>query len=277
MGCYDLIMSIVANINRIFQNRRIFTCKVILTMTSLLSGQHVRSLTALTTIQVGLTGSIGMGKSTCTKHFRAMGFPVFDADAAVHELYSVGGDAVDPIRKLFPDAIVDLAVSRPLLGKKIMEDSYVLQILEEIVHPLVAAKRRLFLESAKNEGHFMVVYDIPLLLENPQNHEVDYTVVATASASVQKERVLKRPGMTEEKFASILAKQMPDEKKRELADYLVHTDYDSLAPGRAQVAKIVESIIEKNPDIWSRWKELPSRMSHAAEDTRGGDHHLYSI
>ena len=215
-------------------------------------------------VQVGLTGSIGMGKSTCTKHFRAMGFPVFDADAAVHELYSANGGAVKPIYTLFPDVIVDGAISRPLLAKKVMEDSSVLKVLEKIVHPLVAQKRLQFYEDATAQGSFMVVYDIPLLLENPLSQSVDYVIVATADAKVQRERVLKRPGMTEEKFLSLLAKQMPDDKKREKADFLIHTDFESYAQGVAQAANIVELIIEKNPDLWTAWK---SRLKSGAVAT----------
>lgn len=238
-------------------------------MASLISVQAVDSRPTMSsaqkTLQVGLTGSIGMGKSTCTKHFRSMGFPVFDADAAVHELYSASGAAVDPISKLFPDAIVDNAVCRPILAKKVTENSSVLKLLEGIVHPLVAKKRREFFENASSDGHFMVIYDIPLLLENPMNQEVDYVIVATANAEVQRNRVLKRPGMTEEKFLSLLAKQMPDEQKRGLADFLIHTDYDSYAPGIAQAANIVEKIIEQNPNLWLDWKSRGRKVSSNVE------------
>ena len=259
MSCYDLFMILVTSLTQLLQNKHyLFSARAILSMASLISahGTNCRpaSTSAHKTLQVGLTGSIGMGKSTCTKHFRSMGFQVFDADAAVHELYSVSGAAVDPIGKLFPDAIVDNAVFRPILGKKVMEDSSVMTLLEAIVHPLVAKKRQEFFEAASSNGHFMVIYDIPLLLENPMNQEVDYVIVATANARVQRNRVLKRPGMTEEKFLSLLAKQMPDEEKRGLADFLIHTDYDSYAPGIAQAANIVETIIAQNPTLWSEWK-----------------------
>lgn len=255
MYCYGIGMVIVSILSRhSLKKQSDFRNRSLIAMASVLAVPRVQGLATLATLQVGLTGSIGMGKSTCTKHFRAMGFPVFDADAAVNELYSAGGAAVDPIGKLFPDAIIDSAVSRPVLGKKVVEDSTIWKILEEIVHPLVSAKRRQFFEKAKSEGHFMVIYDIPLLLENPANHEVDYTIVVTADAEVQRERVLMRPGMTEEKFTSILSKQMPDKKKREYADFLILTDYDGFAPGRSQVANIVEKIIEKNPALWAAWK-----------------------
>lgn len=226
---------------------------------------HHRSVLTMTTVpsssftddralQVGLTGSIGMGKSTISNHFKAMGFPVFDADATVHALYSVNGAAVEPIRKLFPDAIIDGAVSRPVLGKKIMESSTVLTVLEGIVHPLVAAERRQFYEQANLAGNFMVIYDIPLLLENPTSQEVDYVLVATASAATQKQRVLDRPGMTEEKFVTILSKQMPDDEKRKRANFLINTDFPSLAPARAQVASIVETLVMKHENRWMTWK-----------------------
>ena len=149
-----------------------------------------------------------------------------------------------------------------------MEDSSVLKVLEKIVHPLVAQKRLQFYEDATAQGSFMVVYDIPLLLENPLSQSVDYVIVATADAKVQRERVLKRPGMTEEKFLSLLAKQMPDDKKREKADFLIHTDFESYAQGVAQAANIVELIIEKNPDLWTAWK---SRLKSGAIATSTSD------
>jgi dephospho-CoA kinase len=273
MSYLGVVMSIAINFSGIF-NRRYLSNRFILSMASILAAQQVRSLSAISPLQIGLTGSIGMGKSTCTKHFRAMGFPVFDADAAVHELYSLNGAAVEPIGRLFPDAIVDSAVSRPILASKIRDDITVLKALEEIVHPLVVAKRRQFFETAESEGNFMVVYDIPLLLENPANHNVDYTVVATASAGIQRSRVLSRPGMTEERFETLLSKQMPDEKKRELSDYLIHTDHESYAPSRAQVAKIVASIIEKNPAAWSQWK---SRTTTTASNMNNAGKCIFSF
>jgi dephospho-CoA kinase len=270
MYCYGIGMVAVSILSRItLKNQYNFSTRSLIAMASVLAVSRVQGLATLSTLQVGLTGSIGMGKSTCTKHFRAMGFPVFDADAAVNELYSAGGAAVDPIGKLFPDAIIDSAVSRPVLGKKVIEDSKIWKILEDIVHPLVSAKRRQFFEKAKSEGHFMVIYDIPLLLENPASHEVDYTIVVTADADVQKERVLMRPGMTEEKFISILSKQMPDKKKREQADFLILTDFAGFAPGRSQVANVVEKIIEKNPALWAAWKTQSLGVEEQRNVVRG--------
>mmetsp|Transcript_6652 Transcript_6652/g.6777 ORF Transcript_6652/g.6777 Transcript_6652/m.6777 type:complete len:555 (+) Transcript_6652:134-1798(+) len=251
----NIIKGFVARFN--LSTYSLFPSPILISMASLLLQQTqcgASSSSPSKILQVGLTGSIGMGKSACTNHFRSMGFPVFDADAAVHKLYSTNGAAVDRIKLVYPDAIIDAAVSRPILGKKVMENSAVLKVLEDIVHPLVAAERRLFFDKAKDQGHFLVIYDIPLLLENPSNHDVDYVVVATADAATQRDRVLKRPGMTEDKFLSLLAKQMPDEQKRKLADYLIHTDHDSYAPAKAQVASIIENIIEKHPILWSRWK-----------------------
>ena len=209
-------------------------------------------------LQIGLTGSIGMGKSTISGHFKAMGFLVFDSDAIVHKLYSVGGGAVDPISKVFPSAVVDGVVNRSILSKMIADDGSILKVLENIVYPLVVAERQKFYKTANDEGHFLVVYDIPMLLENPTHQEVDYVVVVTASADTQRTRVMKRPGMTEDKFLMILNKQLPDAKKRELADFIVHTDYKSMAPGKAQVAQLVENLINKHPERWLTWRNTLS-------------------
>eukprot|EP01041_Mallomonas_annulata_P005827 gene5827-11765_t len=208
----------------------------------------------ITCIQIGLTGSIGMGKSTVATHFRQLGFPVFDADSAVHGLYRQGGKAVIPVGELFPDAIIDNAVSRAKLSEKVLGDASALKSLEKIVHPLVANERQLFFDDACSKGYLAVVYDIPLLLENRSNHTVDYVVVATASAETQQQRVMKRPGMTFEKFQSILSKQMPDSEKRKHADFLIHTDYPGMTQAKAQVAHIIESIISSRPDEWHAWK-----------------------
>jgi dephospho-CoA kinase len=130
-----------------------------------------------------------------------------------------------------------------------------LRELEDIVHPLVAEERERFYEKANTDGDFLVVYDVPLLLENRESHDVDYIVVATADEETQKERVMARPGMTEEKFLSLLAKQMPDAEKRLLADYLVQTNFPGYAPAKAQVAQLVTSIIQGRPDDWVAWKK----------------------
>ena len=206
-------------------------------------------------MQVGLTGSIGMGKSTIAKQFTALGFPVFDADAAVHALYGVGGAAVPHIRGAFPAAVVDGAVSRPELSKLVLSSPSALKQLEDIVHPLVRREREAFFAEKAAEGHLLVLYDIPLLFENPAAQAVDYTIVASAGSETQKLRVLARPNMTPEKLQSLLDKQMPDAEKRKRADFVVLTDVwpDSFAPAKAQVAHVLENIIEREPEAWRRF------------------------
>lgn len=147
------------------------------------------------TLQIGLTGSIGMGKSSVSKQLMKLGFPVFDADKEVHTLYASGGLAVEPIRDLFPDAIAeDNSVNRSKLMEIIMNNSSCLQDIERIVHPLVIKGRQSFYKKCNAEGQFLVVYDIPLLFENRANYEVDYIIVVTADAETQRTRVLSRPG-----------------------------------------------------------------------------------
>ena len=206
------------------------------------------------TLQIGLTGSIGMGKTTISNQFIKLGFPLFDADREVHKLYSVNGAAVPRIQEFYPDVIVDGAVDRNRLSEKIMKDGSVLTVLERIVHPLVVESRSRFYEQACSENRLMVIYDIPLLFENINKYQVDYTIVVTASPEIQKERVLNRPGMTEEKFQTILSKQIPDEIKRQKADFLINTDYKGYSEAKSQLAKVIEIIIEKNPMQWEAWK-----------------------
>lgn len=194
-----------------------------------------------------------MGKSTLTKHFRQLGFPVFDADSAVHDLYGKHGEAVPLIQSLVPEAIIEYSVCRKTLSKYILENNQLLKQLESIVHPLVKEKREKFYQEACDRGHFLVVYDIPLLLENPSNHQVDYVVVASASAEIQIERVLSRPGMTLEKFQSIHSKQIPDIEKRARADYVVDTGFPEYSSARAQVASVIESIVDKHPEHWEQF------------------------
>lgn len=202
------------------------------------------------TLQIGLTGSIGMGKSAVARHFQDIGIPVFDADAAVHSLYCQHGKAVELIREVFPDAIVDNAVDRSILGKIVLSNDNSLKVLESIVHPLVIKEREDFYTEKSNRGCFAVLYDIPLLFENFQNYKVDYTVVATASESTQKKRVMRRPGMTEDKFASIMKKQMPDAEKRRLANFIVNTDHESYDEAKNEVKAIVESLKSSHPHLW---------------------------
>ena len=209
-------------------------------------------------VQVGLTGSIGMGKSTISNQLIKLGFPLFDADREVHRLYSPNGAAVPVIGAIYPEVVVDGRIDRTKLSAVIMKDPACLRIVESIVHPMIFTERQQFLEAAREAGELLVVYDIPLLFENIDKHKVDYIVVATASADVQYRRVLDRPGMTAEKFAAILQKQVPDEVKRKKADFLVHTDYEGYSEAKCQLAKAIESIIEKNPELWENWKSGPS-------------------
>jgi len=172
---------------------------------------------------LGLTGSIGMGKSTTAGFFRARGLPVWDADAAVHRLYGAGGAAVAPIAALCPGAIDENGVSRPRLRDWIARDACAMTRLEQIVHPLVAKDRADFIAAVGRENEPLVVVDVPLLFETGAEAMVDAVLVVTAPPEVQKARVLAREGMTESHFNQILAKQMPDRQKRERADYIIET------------------------------------------------------
>lgn len=173
---------------------------------------------------IGLTGSIGMGKSETAKMFARLGVPVYDADAAVHRLYEPGGAAVPEIAKLFPDCIKDGRVDRATLAKRVTADGKAFAALEHVVHPLVAREQQAFLEGARRDGKDMVVLDIPLLLEKGGHGRVDVIVVVSAPAEVQRSRVLARPGMTPDKLDHILARQMPDAEKRAKAHFVVETD-----------------------------------------------------
>ncbi|PRY75742.1 dephospho-CoA kinase [Yoonia maritima] len=172
------------------------------------------------TIRLGLTGSIGMGKSTTAQMFRDEGVPVWDADATVHELYEKDGLAVAPIAAAFPNAVVEKSVSRDVLKELIASDPTVIAQLEKIVHPLVADSRRKFLA---NHNDPLVVFDIPLLFETGADEWLDAVLVVTAPADIQKSRVMDRPGMTEQQFKTILSRQTPDAEKRERADHIIET------------------------------------------------------
>lgn len=172
-------------------------------------------------IVLALTGSVGMGKSATARMFAEEGVPVFDADAAVHRLYE--GEAVPLVEAAFPGSTVSGRIDRDRLSAQVVGRPEALQKLEAIVHPLVREARRAFLDKARAGGAKIAVVDIPLLFETGGHDEVDRIVVVSAPHQVQKSRVLERPGMTEEKFAAILARQTPDAEKRARADFVVDT------------------------------------------------------
>ena len=193
---------------------------------------------------IGLTGSIGMGKTTTAHMFEALGCPVFDSDAAVHNLYKPGGRAVPLLKAVFPDVIKDGAVDRARLGAHMRKDPLNLQVLESFIHPMIAEDRHAFMKKAQENNQPIVVFDVPLLFETGGDKDVDIVVVVTAPAEVQKKRVLSRPGMSEDLFESLLKRQMPDADKRRRADYLIYTD-KGLDFAREQVQKIL-TLIEPN-------------------------------
>ena len=192
-------------------------------------------------IVIGLTGSIGMGKTTTARLFAEEGAAVWDADAAVHDLYGPGGKAVEAVEAAFPGSTGLGGVDRIQLAAALAERADGFQALEAIVHPLVAEHRRAFLQRQTDAGAAVVVLDIPLLFETGGDAFVDAVVVATAPAAVQAERVLARPGMTRERFDAIRARQTPDAEKRARADFLVFTDR-GLEAARVQVTDILRTL-----------------------------------
>jgi len=193
-------------------------------------------------IIIGLTGSIGMGKSTTAQMFRDAGCPVFDADKAVHDLYVKGGKAVPIIHAVFPDAVQAGAVNRAVLGAHMRADPLQLQVLESFIHPLVAKARQRFFETHKDAD--IVVMDVPLLFETGGNAFVDHIVVVTAPAHIQRERVLGRDGMTDKLFKSLLARQTPDAEKRKQAHTLIFTD-KGLEKAREQVQDLLRELRDR--------------------------------
>ncbi len=189
---------------------------------------------------LGLTGSIGMGKSAAAAMLRGLGVPLFDADAAVHQLQGPGGACLEPIERAFPGTTGPTGVDRQKLGAAVFGNPDALKILEQIVHPEVAELRRTFL--ADNTGAPLIVFDIPLLYEKAGEHGLDAVVVVSAPPEMQRQRVLARPGMTTEKFEQILALQVPDADKRARADYVIDTGV-SLAETRHAVQQLIHAII----------------------------------
>lgn len=190
-------------------------------------------------IVLGLTGSIGMGKSTTARMFEDEGVPVHDSDAAVHRLYV--GEAAPLVEKAFPETVIDGRVDRERLAKAVVGSPQALKKLEEIIHPLVRADADRFLSEQRDKGVSLAVLDIPLLFETGGRRRVDKVVVVTASPEIQRQRVLGRPGMTAEKFASLLARQVPDAEKRRQADFLIDTS-QGFEAAREAVRRIVAEL-----------------------------------
>lgn len=190
-------------------------------------------------IRLGLTGSIGMGKSTTAQLFRDRGVPVIDSDAVVHDLYR--SEAAAPVEAAFPGSTVDGVVDRARLAERLAADPAGFKTLESIVHPLVWRRERQTVERLRADNAPVVVLDIPLLYENHAEARVDKVVVVTADSDVQKARVMARPGMTEEKFQMILSRQMPDSEKRRRADFVIDTGL-GLEHARGRVDEILKQL-----------------------------------
>jgi len=191
-------------------------------------------------IKIGLTGSIGMGKSETARIFSGLGIPVYDADASVHKLYESGKTGAIAIKKIFPEAISDDgSVDRKILGGIVVGNKTNIKKLEDIIHPLLKNDRLDFFE--KNINEKIVVLDIPLLFETKGENQVDYVVVVSTSDNIQKQRALKRPDMTEDKFEKILLSQMPNEAKCKKADFIIDTSI-SIDDAKKQVLNILKKI-----------------------------------
>ncbi len=205
---------------------------------------------------VGLTGSIGMGKSTAATMLRRMGVPVYDADAAVHALQAPGGAALPAIEAAFPGVVKKGVLDRQALGARVFGNPEALRRLEAIVHPLVAERQRAFLKRAAQRRAALVVLDIPLLFEGRGERRVDATLVVSAPAFLQRRRVLARPGMSAERLAGILAQQVPDSIKRRKATVIVPTGL-GLAPTRAVLRAAVARLKSRPARFWppNPWRE----------------------
>ncbi len=195
-------------------------------------------------IVIGLTGSIGMGKSTVARMFAEEGVAAFDSDAAVHELYSKDGAAVAPVAAAFPGVERGGAIDRVALSARVVGDAEAIERLEKLVHPLVRQAQANFLAAQRTAGAPVAVLDIPLLFESAGAEQVDKVVVVSAPPAVQRARVLSRPGMTEEKFERLSARQIPDAEKRARADFVIDTGGD-LEATRAQVRAVLDALREQ--------------------------------
>ena len=193
-------------------------------------------------IIVGLTGSIGMGKSTTSAMFQAEGVPVYDADASVHALYAKGGAAVVPVEEAFPGVVVDGAIDRAKLSAHVVGKPEALKKLETIVHPLVGESRKVFFQVAAEAGAPLVILDIPLLFETGGERNVAAVIVVSAPEAVQRERVMARPDMTAEKLDAILARQLPDAEKRARANIVIDTS-QGLDSARDQVRAAIAKLL----------------------------------
>jgi len=192
-------------------------------------------------IILGLTGSIGMGKSTTAKLFAEAGVPVYDADATVHMLYE--GEAVPAIEAAFPGTTVDGKVDRNMLSARVVHDPAAIKRLEQIVHPMLGASRRKFLDDAERSGAPVAVVDVPLLFETGGEKRVDAVVVVTTTPELQHQRILARDNMTSEKLDAILARQLPDAEKRRRADFVVDTS-DGLDAVRLRIRDILNEAVK---------------------------------
>jgi dephospho-CoA kinase len=205
---------------------------------------------------VGLTGSIGMGKSTAARMLRQMGVPVYDADANVHALQAKGGAALPAIEAAFPGVVKDGVLDRQALGARVFGNKEALRKLEAIVPPLVGQRQRAFLKRAARRGENLVVLDIPLLFEGAGERRVDATLVVSAPAFLQRHRVMARPGMSAERFLGILRQQVPDAEKRRNATIVIPTGL-GLAPTRLALVKAIAKLKQRRGRFWppNPWRE----------------------
>lgn len=209
---------------------------------------------------VGLTGSIGMGKSETARMFARQNVPVYDADAAVHALYAPGGAAVAPIEAAFPGVSKQGAIDRISLSARVLNDNPALRRLETIIHPLVGQSQLDFLEASDAAGADIVILDIPLLFETGGEARVDAVVVVSAPPEIQRARVLARSGMTVERFESILAKQKPDAEKRAKATFVVETGL-GLDHAFAQTSAIIAALEGRSGAVWEQ-RRARNRTGH---------------
>lgn len=207
-------------------------------------------------IVIGLTGSIAMGKSETAKLFREQGVPVFDSDEEVHRLYEAGGAAVEPLARIFPEALTaEGTIDRSVLSRLALKDAGVFKSIENIVHPLIRERKAAFLKDCKRAGTPIAVIDVPLLFETRQEKDVDKIVVVSAPEEIQRQRALSRPGMTQQKLDAIMDRQLPDAEKRRRADFVVDTS-TGIDGARDQVTAILN--------------ELKSKMGSAGERSHSG-------